>query len=315
MSDRPKHFIAICLLLASVILQGCSSLHIQSDSNYLPASIFRDDVKNVLSKYGNEEVLEHSIFRPRFLSYLDTISKENGHIDMPRLQRAIDTWNSIMADSDAHIVFNPLHFDRLAGLSGNNSYCRVMSSCQITAADISEVRKWTRVNSKDLLHIEYDSEYEAAYDPSIISSLDSNHPDLHRILLQIYKDPVGKKLIEHSVQADISIRVETLADKHGYYHHSKKLIVIDPTILSYEFNLRYLIHEMVHAINTRQSNSITEEVLSELIGLDAQNRITGIPMELHPYSVFIQHLLHPEYGRLSVSNNIEQSLSNVGLEL
>jgi hypothetical protein len=268
-----------------------------------------------MSSYGNEEVLEHSIFRPRFLSYLDTINKDNGHIDMPRLQQAIATWNSIMADSDAHIVFNSLHFDRLAGLSGNNSYCRVMNSCQITSADIKEVRKWTRVNSNDLLHIEYDSEYEAEYDPTIISSLDSDNPDLHRMLLKIYRDPVGKKLIEHCVQEDISIRIEKLADKHGYYNHSKKLIVVDPTILSYEFNLRYMIHEMVHAVNSRHNNSITEEVLAELIGLDTQNRITGIQMDLHPYSVFIQHLLHPDYGRLSVSNNIEHSLSNVGLEL
>jgi hypothetical protein len=220
-----------------------------------------------------------------------------------------------MSDNNTQIVFNPLHFDRLAGLSGDNGFCRTMNSCQITAEDIHEIRKWSRISSDDYITIEDESDYESFYDPAIINTMDSNSPEINNLLRRIYKDPVGRNLIEHCIKTGVAFRVKKLQGKHGYYHHSKNTIVIDPKILSYEFNMRYLIHEMVHAIHNENDNSIKEEVLAELIGLDTQNRITGIPMDLHPYSVFIQHILHPDYGRLAVTNNIAQSLSEVGVEL
>ncbi len=315
MSHLFKRIVSTCLLIASVALHGCSGLSTKAESTYIPASVFRDDVKNVLNSYGNEDILEHSIFRPQFLSYLDTINHEKGPIDIQRLQQAIATWNAVMSESNAHIVFKPLHFERLAGLSDENGDCNTIKFCQITAEDLEQIRTWSHLYQDDLFTFEEDSEYESFYDTSIISSVDSNSTELNKLLRRIYKDPVGRNLIEHCIATGVKFRVRELEGKHGYYQHSNNVIVIDPKILSYEFNMRYMIHEMVHAVHDESNNSIQEEVLAELIGLDTQNRITGIPMELHPYAVFVQHILHPDYGRLAVSNNIKQSLNKVGLEL
>ncbi len=76
----------------------------------------------------------------------------------------------------------------------------------------------------------------------------------------ISKDPVGNKLIRHCSATGVSFDTKKLFGKHAYYNHAENKIVIDPKVLTYEFNLRYLIHEMVHATNHGNDNSITEEV-------------------------------------------------------
>ncbi len=316
MNSRFKLFSGIVFLMLTVLLHGCNIVKVQSEPTYLPASVLRSDIKNGLSSYGNEQILEHSIFRPQFVDYLDAVNLENGSIDIVMLERAITTWNAVMTESNAWIEFNNMHFERLANVSGGDDYCVMINSCRITSADIAVVKSWSLVNSNELLrNIDYDSDYESINQPSIINSMDAGNAELNRTLKLIYNDPVGKKLIERCYQRGVLFRVENLEGKHGYYHHGKKMVVIDPKIFYNEFNTRYMIHEMVHAIHDESENSITEEVLAEIIGLDTQNRITGIPLELHPYSIFVQHVLHPEYGRLSMSNNIRASLDNIGLEL
>jgi len=301
------------IFILGLIFSGCSNIEIKKDSNYIPASVFRSDVKNVLSTYyGNEQILERSIFRPQFLHYLHTIYYTNGPVEFSQVKDAVATWNSIMTGGNDHISFDPLHFYRLAALSNNNRVdCNEMSDCVITDKAINLVQKWHQQKTVNIASTKLDSTYD-------INTSNTDNPDtsaLEQALSNIRKDPIGNKLVRHCREAGVSFVVQKLHGKHAYYNHSENRIVIDPKVLSYEFNLRYLIHEMVHATNLSNDNSITEEVLAELIGLDIQNRVTGIPMELQPYSVFIQHLLHPEYGKLPVSNNIIQSLYDAGLKI
>lgn len=301
------------ICIPGLIFSGCSSIEIKNNSNYIPASVFRSDVKNVLSTYyGNEQILERSIFRPQFLHYLHTIYHTNGPVEFNQVKSAVATWNSIMTGGNDRISFNPLHFYRLAALSNSNRIeCNDMSDCVITDKAIKLVQKWHQHKAVDIASTNIDSTYDIN-----ISNVDNSiKPALEQALSNISKDPVGNKLVQHCSEAGVSFVVQKLHGKHAYYNHSENRIVIDPKVLAYEFNLRYLIHEMVHATNRSNDNSITEEVLAELIGLDIQNKVTGIPMELQPYSVFIQHLLHPEYGKLPISNNITQSLYDAGLKI
>lgn len=312
LQQYPAYLRIIIIFLLGLNFSGCSSIEVKNTSNYLPASVFRSDVKNVLSAYyGNEQILERSIFRPQFLHYLNTIYHTNGPVEINQVKNAIATWNSIMTGGNDQISFNALHFYRLAALSNNNPIeCNETSDCVITDKAINLVQKWHQHKTENIASTKLDS-------PNAnFRNVDyPGDPALKQALINISTDPIGHKLVRYCSETGVNFVVQKLHGKHAYYNHWENSIVIDPKVLTYEFNLRYLIHEMVHATNRSNDNSITEEVLAELIGLDIQNRITDIPMELQPYSVFIQHLLHPEYGKLPLSNNIIQSLSDAGLKI
>jgi len=302
----------IVILLMGIIAAGCSSIELKQDSNYLPASVFRDNVKNVLSTYGQEHILERSIYRPQFLHYINSLYHTTGPLNIDDVALAVVTWNSVMTGPSDKIIFQPMHFFRLAALSNNNrSECTSISNCKVTDEDIHFIQNWNRNNVGFIKETSF-TDFE---DHHSDSTFDTGNTTLDEALTSISKDPVGNKLTTHCQSTGVLFTIKKLMGKHAYYNPSDNSITIDPKILTYEFNLRYLIHEMVHATNNGNENSITEEVLAELIGLEVQNRITGIPMELNPYSVFVQHLLHPEYGKLPIVNNIIQSLYSAGLEL
>jgi len=305
--------LVLLILLICSLLNGCNfTSNVKNSQNSLPASVFRDDVKNVLSHHGNTDLLSRSIFRPQFLNYLDSIYETSGPIDSDQVRRAVTIWNSIMSGENDKIQFKELHYNRLASLSeSSRRQCQRSNNCKISDADILIMHNWNKQKNNQLTVINQDD-----YDHSIdLSTIHHENPALQNALRAIGNDPIGNRLIANAQELNISFVVKKLDGKHAYYHHAEKLIVIDPKILGYEFNLRYLIHELVHATNLSNNNSITEEVLAEMIGLEIQNRITGIPMSMHPYTIFIQHVLHPDYGQLPVTNGIVSSLHRAGVEL
>lgn len=294
------------------LLSGCNSTtNVKNSQNSLPASVFRDDVKNVLSHHGNTDLLSRSIFRPQFLNFLDSIYQASGPIDSEQVKQAVSTWNSIMSGENDKIHYTELHFNRLASISGSSrKLCQQLDNCKITNTDILVMHNWNRRTNNQLAVIDNDNHEEIN-----LIGIEHDNAALRNALKLIGSDPVGYRLIVNAQKLGIQFLVRKLDGKHAYYHHTEKKIVIDPKILGYEFNLRYLIHELVHATNLSNNNSITEEVLAEMIGLEIQNRITGIPMSMHPYTLFLQHVLHPDYGQLPLNNDIVPSLHRVGVEL
>ena len=311
-----RNCFALIAVSTLLLLSGCNSTNVKSDSdsdsNSVPASVFRNSLQYSNSTQDYNSKVNHTIFKLDFIHYIVTQNRNQGPIDLITLRRMVKNWNSVATSPKEIIKFKDNHFYRFASLSRNNSDCSSIYPCRIDLTDVNILIKWMDFQVRKITH-------KPTNDGLIKSNVKilnpTNHNNLHKTLVMINSDPVGASLIQNAISYGTIIRVEELSGKHGYYNFTRNEIVIDPKILNYEFNMRYLIHELVHATNHTKNNSISEEVLSEIIGLSVQNRITNIPFEMNPYSMFVEHLLHANYGSLPVTNNIQQSLGQTGITL
>jgi len=308
---RSDTVIAMAGLLI-LLLSGCNSANLKSDSNAVPASVFRNSLQYSNSIQGYNSQVNHTIFKLDFIHYIITQNRNQGAINIESLKRMVNNWNSVSTSPKEVVRFKDHHFYRFASLSNNNSNCSTSDVCLIDLEDVNILLKWMGFQARQITHR---ANVQTAIHINLKALNPENNINLHKTLLLINKDLVGAHLIRNAIGYGTKIKVKELSGRHGYFNFSTNEIVIDPKILNYEFNMRYLVHELVHATNHTRNNSITEEVLSELIGLSVQNRITDIPFEINPYTMFIEHLLHPDYGSLPVTNNIKQSLGQTGITL
>jgi len=300
------------LLVLGFSLSACNFAPVKENKSYVPASIYRNSL-NTQSYYSHtSNLINNSIFRPEFINLMIDTNRNEGAIDIFRLKQSVSSWNSVATDRRDSIQFNAEHFYKMAGLGDNNTVnCSESGDCTIDLQDLKITRYWL----SKTIHLKNNSINTAKLRTTQINHINAdNNSSLHYALKLIDNDTMGNRLITQLTQNNTVILVKKLHGKHGYYNSNKNIIVIDPTIVSYEFNLRYLVHEMVHATNLTMDNAISEEIVAELIGFNIQNRLTGVPLAHHAYAVFIEHLLHADYGQLPMENNIFNQLSTLGIE-
>jgi len=309
-SGKPTNYFIV--ILAAYFFCGCSSVEVKNNTNYIPASVYRNSLQKVSANLSTRSDIQNSIFRIDFLDLLIAINREEGALNIERLRSAVMVWNAVASGFKERIKFVPEHYYIMASLDDNNTTeCDQQTNCTISLRDIIVLHKWINFN---VHHI------NAINNPAQINSLTEKinletNRNLSKVLRAILHDPLGYKLVANALNQNTSIEIRELSGKHGFYNHTENKIVIDPKVINYEFNMRYLVHELVHVMNKQSDNSVDEEVLAELIGLEIQNHITDIPFEQHPYSTFVEHLLDPDYGRLPISNNINKIMARAGIEI
>ena len=298
--------------LIILLLTGCTGQLNIIKQNEVPASVYRNSLQSIFSDVQSSHNIKQSIFKPEFLDYLAYLTRNSNTLDEQALQDSINRWNAVATDKSELVRYNPTHFVRVASLHRHgHTRCSSASQCAISLDDVNILRAWLRWRLDYKIVISRNT-----FDRSQLLLLNPDKdPQLHHSLEKLAAHPAGATLVQHALDSGLAIRLIQLSGSHGHYNYSENMITLDPSVVNYEFNLRYLIHELLHACNTAEDNSITEEVLAELIGLDIQNQITGIEFEINPYLVFVEHVLHPEYGKLVFTNDIYGELAMVGIEL
>ena len=301
----------LLLAVSAPALVACNSQNIKTNSTGVPASVYRNSLSNLPSHhYYSSNNVQKSIFRPDFINLLVNINREEGPLDIFRLKEAVDSWNTVITGRNELITYDAKHFhtfSKLGEIDKNN--CSTQNDCKIDLGDIIIIQSWLRWEPT------FKVESTGNKKPALHSLQNKESSKLTDLLNKISKNDIGRKLIDHAIKTGLQVKLKKLGGKHGYYSYNENLVVIDPKVINYEFNLRYLVHELVHASNQTIKNSIEEEVLAEYIGLMIQNQITEIPFELNAYSIFIDHVLHDEYGKLPVSNNIQGQLIALGINI
>ncbi len=294
-----------------LLLTGCADQLNVVKQNEVPASIYRNSLRSIFSDVQSTHNIRQSIFKPEFLDYLAYLTQNRKPLNEQALQDSIKRWNAVATDKSELVRYNTLHFARVASLGQGNRPCSSPARCTISIEDVNMLRAW--------LHWRLDYSIVTpphTFDRSQLLLLNpEKNSQLHRSLEKLAAHPAGGALVQHALDSGLVIRLSQLNGSHGHYNFSENTITLDTSVVNYEFNLRYLVHELLHACNTAEDNSITEEVLAELIGLDIQNQITGIEFEINPYLVFVEHVLHPEYGKLVSTNDIYGELAMAGIEL
>jgi len=300
------------LLVILANLAACNSNQVRHQSNGIPASVYRNSLDSLPRYHHSSQNIENSIFRPDFINLLISINRDEGPLDITRFRTAVYNWNTVVTDRNEAISYKDGHFYNFASLANTDkSSCPLSSDCLIDMNDLIIVQSWLRWQPlASTYHINDDGA-----DPSFEHINNQRSLKLQQALQLIYKNSIGKKLLDHVLKTGLKIELKELQGKHGYYSHADNLIVIDPKVVGYEFNLRYLIHELIHAGNLTANNSITEEVIAEYIGLTVQNQITDIPFEINHYSMFVDHVLHEEYGVLPTNNNIRNQLQALDIRI
>ncbi len=310
--DYPVRRVLTVLVLIIPLLSGCAGSLSSHKHNEIPASVYRNSLHDIFINTPSHHNIRQSIFKPEFLGYLAYLVSTSQTLDEHALRGSINRWNAVASEKSEQIHYNPVHFMRVASLhrEGNN-LCTRVSECTISLEDINILRTWLSWRLNYIVTIPH-----TTIDTTQLSLLNpSKQPRLQTALQKLSHNQAGVALIQQALDSGLVIRLGQLQGSHGYYDFNEHTITLDPSVVNYEFNLRYLVHELLHACNTAEENSITEEVLAELIGLRIQNQITGIRFELNPYLVLVEHVLHPEYGQLSFNNDIYGELAIAGIEL
>jgi len=298
--------------LILLLLTGCGGQLNVVKQNEVPASVYRNSLRSIFSDVQSAHNIKQSIFKPEFLDYLTYLTRNNKTLDQYALQSSIKRWNAVATERNELVRYNPTHFSRVASLhnASHNSSSQISRST-ISFEDVKILQAWL------YWRLDYTITTPSyTFNKSQLQLLNpEKNPDLLSSLEKLAAHPAGATLVQHALDSGLVIRLAQLSGSHGYYNYNENMITIDSSVVNYEFNLRYLIHELLHACNTDEDNSITEEVIAELIGLDIQNQITGINFEINPYLVFVEHILHPEYGKLVFANDIYGELAMAGIEL
>jgi len=295
-----------------LLLSGCAAQLNLIQQNDVPASVYRNSLSSIFSDVQSAHNIKQSLFKPAFVEYMAYLTRNGNTLTKYALQDSIKRWNAVATDKSELVRYNSIHFIRVASLHWRGqTRCSSTDQCNITLDDINILRTW--------LH--WQLEYKVVtphyrFNRSQLLLLNPDRdPRLHHSLEKLISRHAGATLVQYALDSGVAIKLEPLSGSHGHYNYSENIITLDPSVVNYEFNLRYLVHELLHACNTAEDNSITEEVLAELIGLDIQNQITGIEFEINPYLVFVEHILHPEYGKLVFTNDIYGELALAGIKL
>jgi len=253
--------------------------------------------------------IANTIFHPNFILYLSRLQEKYKTLSKKHIVNAIAKWNANNIDKRKIIRFQQEHFNRLAMLSVTIDNCDDYE-CVINGEALAVLRYW-------MSDIVVDIEEYAAVQVVNLSELKSlnidNDKDIATALEKIMGVTIGKQLIANAIDNNVTIRSKHLHNLKGYYDCQHKTIVVDPTVASYIFKINCIIHELVHACNQDSDNSITEETIAEMIGMEVQDKITNIDISCSPYIVFIDRLLDQQYGKYPVRNNIEKYLQQAGI--
>lgn len=302
---------ALAALIILALLSGCAG-QTNTKQNEVPASVYRNSLRSIFSDVQSIHNIKQSIFKPVFLDYLAYLTRNGVSLNEQAIQDSVKRWNAVATDKAELIKYNRAHFTGVASLHNpGQRNCTQTKQCEISILDVNILRTWMQWRLDYTLTTPWHS---IDHHQLLLLNPDKD-PELHLALVKLSGNRVGSALLRHALDSGLSIRTEQLSGSHGYYDHSENAITLDQSVVGYEFNLRYLVHELLHACNTADDNSITEEVLAELIGLQIQNQITGIRFDINPYLVFVEHILHPDYGQLTFSNDIYGELAMVGIEL
>lgn len=283
-----------------------------AESNAVPARIFRHSYVAGISQHHQPYDVDHTIFNPIFVNYILAMSYSQDQLGAEDIEAAVNRWNGIATSKKTMIQYNPEHFKRFAALSNNNdANCNKARACTIEKQDLRVLFRWLRWHESLIPGDASDNDMTRKQ----LLSLNPKHDkDLHKTLFSLSHNRIGKILLQNALKSHVQILTKPLDGMYGYYDFKENEIVIDPSVIENEFNIRYLAHELVHVLNHDNTNSIMEEVMAELIGLHVQNAITGIGIHEHPYAVFISRLLHPQYGQLKINNHIETYLHSAGMK-
>lgn len=132
-------------------------------------------------------------------------------------------------------------------------------------------------------------------------------PRLQGAVDQIAQDPVGARLIEGANARGLrSVDVQDLGDGiMGMYWPDQNRLAISPQTANGPDLVRTLAHELLHAATPEGGDSQREEGLADRIGIEIQQRLTG----LGPGYT----LDTAGYNHLPLDNGIVQSLRNIGI--
>jgi hypothetical protein len=251
-----------------------------------------------------------TIFDPNFIIFLSKQQEAYNGISADRLKKMVHEWNTGLDDRRKHITFNQQHFNKFAVLPNGNTDCQ-NHSCLITHESLSFLIEWMsgitvnpKISQKNVNHIDdFDLEWINI----------ENNKDIDNALRLIARQSVGKRLIYNAIEHYIFIKASQIHHHEGYYDCKHKEIVIDPTVVSYPFKINCIVHELVHAANSRQDNSILEETVAEIIGMKIQDSITQIDISCSHYFVFVTRLIDERYAGLPVRNKIIEDLERTGI--
>lgn len=253
--------------------------------------------------------IANTIFTPNFILFLSRHQKKHKTLSKSYVENAVGIWNSNVVDKRKIIRYQQDHFNKLAMLSKTMDGCDD-GECSVNGEAFAILRYWM---SDIVIGVE-ESAIIQNLNPSKLKRLNiDNDKDIDTALKEIMKNPVGNQLLAYAIGNNITIRSNHLHNRKGYFDCRHRVIIIDPTVASYIFKINCIIHELVHASNPDNDNSIIEETIAEIIGMVVQDNITGIDISCSPYIVFIDRLLDRDYGKHPVRNNIEIYLKQAGI--
>lgn len=303
--------LTLALLVSPAWIAGCTSI-VHEDTYWVPASIYRDHDPVKPGKHGRQPTsLDNTIFRPGFVQYLASILEHRETLDANQVMLAASHWNSVLLNHAEHVEFDQQHFIKIASLStAAASDCIGNHDCVVNRSDIDLLLKWY---THPLPEISATNDEHGLARDQLHSLYRLEHAALGPVLKKLDEDPLGHVLLRNAYERGVKIELDKLKDKHGYYDIRRNRIILDHKVAQSEFNLRYLVHELVHALNQRHADSIEEEVLAEWIGIQVQNRLTGVEFREQSYTLYVSHLLHPYYGKMPLQGSMIEVLQNAGL--
>jgi hypothetical protein len=295
----PLIFIAGLPVLVSVATQSApvSGAHDRGMSHLLDCGYIR---RNIAA----------TIFHPDFVLYLSEKLQHYDALGEQQISNAVAIWNSAVGDKRRALRYRQADFYKMATLDGEVEECEDNGECAVSKEDLDVLRDWMEGRSAEILDV---WAFQTLQPVDLQKINAENNRDIGRALDMIVQDPVGRRLVANAVAGGITIRSWQLTEDKGYYDCPVKSIVVDPTVAGYVFKINCIVHELVHAVNPDKDNSVVEETLAEMIGMAVQDRITDIDISCHPYVVFVDRLLDPEYGTYPLTNNIEQHLRQAGI--
>jgi len=251
----------------------------------------------------------NTIFHPNFVAFLSKRLNRYKLLNEHHVENAVKIWNGNIQDKRKIIHYQQDHFIRMATLSTTMDACEG-DECMITEESLALLRHWM---SDIMINVDQPAAIKPVTPAELKRFNIDNDNNIDEALKEIIKIPVGKQLLAYAIDNNVSIRSKHLHNRKGYFDCKHRSIIIDPTVSSYIFKLNCIIHELVHATNFDNDNSIIEETIAEIIGMQVQDNITDINIACSPYIVFIDRVLDPDYGNLPVSNNIYKYLMQAGI--
>lgn len=299
-----KRFILPLLLIAGLLIFNMISTYSTSDVDTC------DQDKSYLLDCGYIHLnIENTIFNPNFILFLSKQQQKHNTLSNSYVENAVSIWNSDVADKRKKIRYQQEHFNKLAMLSVTQDDCDD-EECEVDGEALAILHYWM---SDIAIAIKSSTAIKNIKSSELKRINIDNDKYIDTALEKIIKTSVGKQLLVNALNNNITIRSKILHNQKGYFDCRHRVVVIDPTVASYIFKINCIIHELVHATNPDNDNSIFEETIAEIIGMRVQDNITDIDISCSPYVIFTDRLLDQDYGNYPVRNNIEKHLDQAGI--